>query len=299
MKKIVLLSLVLLLGIVFVYDEFAAESIYISSPDDLDQYFQSVNYTLENWESGDRSVPRAYLTDIPSRWRHESSQMLTTPEKKRYFFFTAAPLVLRGNELVMAQRDTLLALADTDNWSSSDRSELQAIADEYGLPAPVNNEDNEAFTTLLAHVDIVPVSMALAQAAIESGWGTSRFADEGNAIFGQWSWDEDAITPERVRTELGNYGIKSFTTLFESITAYMQNLNTHPAYETFRQLREQQRLQGQTLDGTRLAAGLENYSERGDEYVQDVRDVIRVNGLEDTDQAYLRDQSPVILEPVE
>ena len=102
-----------------------------------------------------------------------------------------------------------------------------------------------------------------------------------------------------MRTELGNYGIRSFKTPFESIAAYMHNLNTHPAYEALRRMRAQARQQQQPLSGKALAAGLEKYSERGEAYVKEIRTLIRVNRLTEVDKAYLRDGRATVLQPVE
>jgi len=273
------------------------ERVSFSHPDDVVEYFHSINYSLANWQSGDRSVPRVYLTHVPSSWREQYADQLTTVDKKKYFFFMLAPMVLRANESIARQRAYVTSLRERAIWSSQEQQRLAEIAAEYGVNAPADPRDNPAFEQLLRRVDVVPASLAMAQAAIESGWGTSRFAAKGNALFGQWSWGNDAMAPERVRTELGNYGVRAFKTPFESITAYMHNLNTNAAYQPLRQARAQTRKMGKSLSGYKLAAGLIKYSERGQDYVDEVRALIRVNGLSETDKAYLRDVQPVMLEP--
>lgn len=274
------------------------QHIRFEKPEQVVVYFHSINYSLANWLSGDRSVPRVYLTHVPANWRNHYAGEVSTAEKKRYFFFMIAPMVLRANETIAEQRAWILRLQNKDAWTPAQQSRLQQLATEYGVDAPVGPEDSEGFTPLLRRVDEIPASLALAQAAIESGWGTSRFASEGNALFGQWTWGDDAITPERVRTELGNYGIRSFPTPFESISAYMHNLNTHRAYRHLRELRMRARREGRPLSGRELAAGLDQYSERGEAYVKEVRAIIRVNRLADVDTAYLREGKPVRLEPI-
>ena len=269
-----------------------------SKPEDVVQFFHSIHYSLADWQAGDRSVPRVYLSNIPERWRTQYAGELSTADKKRYFFFMLAPMVLRANETISRQRAFIEGMQQVKQWSAADLAQLQDIAREYKVDAPSVLDDQAAFSALLARVDSVPASLAMAQAAIESGWGTSRFASEGNALFGQWTWGEGAIVPERVRTELGNYGIKAFHTPFESITAYMHNLNTHPAYELLRELRAEARQQGKPLSGRELAAGLMKYSERGADYVKELKALIRVNQLGEVDKAYLRDNKAVVLEPV-
>ena len=274
------------------------EHLTFSKPDEVVQFFHSINYSLANWQKGDRSVPRVYLSNIPERWRTQYAGELSTVDKKRYFFFMLAPMVLRANETISRQRAFVEGMMQVKTWSAADLEQLENIAREYKVAVPESSKDSAAFAALLARVDVVPASLALAQAAIESGWGTSRFASEGNALFGQWTWSDNAIVPERVRTELGNYGIKAFRTPFESISAYMHNLNTHQAYAELRKLRARARKENQAVSGTALAAGLMKYSERGEAYVKELRALIRVNQLGEVDKAYLRDTKAVLLEPV-
>ena len=275
------------------------DHVTFAKPDDVVAYFHSINYSVANWQQGDRSVPRVYLTHIPDHWRDHYAGAVSTENKKKYFFFMLTPMVLRANETIARQRAFVEAMQQTRAWAEQDRKHLQDIAAEYAVTAPQSAGDAAAFNTLLRRVDVVPASLAMAQAAIESGWGTSRFASEGNALFGQWTWGDDAIAPQRVRTELGNYGIRSFKTPFESIAAYMHNLNTHPAYKALRRMRAQARQQQQPLSGKALAAGLEKYSERGEAYVKEIRTLIRVNRLTEVDKAYLRDGRATVLQPVE
>lgn len=298
MKGLISLLAAMLWSVQLQAAERAWDHVRFTSPEDVVTYFLSINYSLANWQSGDRSVPRVYLSSVPESWRTRYAGELSTADKKKYFFFMLTPMVLRANETITRQRAFIEGMQLTATWSEDDRAQLKQIAAEYRLPAPATRGDAAAFKKLLRRVDVVPASLAMSQAAIESGWGTSRFAAEGNALFGQWTWSDDALTPERVRTELGNYGIRAFKTPFESITAYMHNLNTHPAYRPLRTLREQARLAHKPLSGGDLAQGLLKYSERGEDYVKEVRALIRINRLAEVDQAYLRDGKAVVLEPV-
>jgi len=133
------------------------------------------------------------------------------------------------------------------------------------------------------------LSLALAQAAIESGWGTSRFAREGNALFGQWVWGEAAkgLIPED-RQDGMNHKIRAFESPLEAVTSYIRNLNTHRAYRHMRDIRATMRSEGRMPDGHVLAEGLEAYSEKGRDYIDLVRDIIAANDLRALDHATLR-----------
>jgi cytochrome c oxidase subunit 2 len=126
-------------------------------------------------------------------------------------------------------------------------------------------------------VDAVPAALVLAQAANESGWGTSRFAQEANNLFGMWTWDKDAgLLPER-RAANARHFVRVFNNLRGAVDNYLHTINTGPAYRELRMLREQQRLRGEPLSAWKLAAGLSRYSERGEEYVAEIRSIIRFN----------------------
>ena len=136
--------------------------------------------------------------------------------------------------------------------------------------------------------------MTLSQAAEESGWGTSRFVAEGNALFGQWSWHASAIKPEKQRSGKGNYGIAAFDTTLDSVRAYMQNLNSHRAYADLRVRRADLRAQGKPVTGRILAETLTRYSERGEAYVKSLHAIMNANHLDAADDAYLG-EGPVYL----
>ena len=146
-------------------------------------------------------------------------------------------------------------------------------------------------------MDAVPPSLALAQAAVESGWSTSRFSDLGNALFGQWTWGGKGITPNQQRSEMGDYKIASFENPFLSVMAYMDNLNTHPAYGDLRVRRAELRRNGERLSGWELAKSLTRYSERGEEYVRMLHSIMQVNRLDPADDAYLSDGPTIYLVP--
>ncbi|TNF34610.1 MAG: glucosaminidase [Gammaproteobacteria bacterium] len=271
------------------------------NPYELEAFFGQHSYNLEHWQTGDRSVPRLYLQHIPPRWGKVYAPHMPVTEKKEFFFFAIAPLVLAANEEVLADREKLLALLDKhqDNtpWTDEERQWLSLLAEHYGVDGEPGEVD--AHEDLLLRVDAVPTSLVLAQAAAESGWGTSRFASEGNALFGQWTWSGEGITPKEQRTATkGNYQIKAFETPEDSVRSYLHNLNTGHAYHGLREHRQHLRSQQKPVTGHDLADGLLKYSERGQAYVDEIRALIRINRLHATDSAYLRDMAPVKLVPV-
>jgi Bax protein len=130
----------------------------------------------------------------------------------------------------------------------------------------------------------------LGEAAYESGYGTSRFAVEGNALFGQWTFGGEGLVPEQQRKQLGDHRIASFEWPFDSVRSYFINLSSHPAYEDFRRLRAERRAAGKPLRSMDLVEGLKSYSERGQKYVETLKSVIRVNKLDIADDAVFRDE---------
>jgi len=279
-----------------------SKKVEIKSYKDMLELFEKLNYTPEAWQAGIREIPRVYLPIIGAKWSSVSSKEVTVENKKRLFFRGIAPMILRANELIMIDRNRLNNIRSSFNKSSSvtekDQKWILKIAQLY----KVKNADDEITTSMLEElwkkVDIVPASLALAQSAEESGWGTSRFAAEGNAIYGQWTWGSNAITPEKQRKELGNYGIAAFETLQESVCAYMLNLNTHNAYTSLRNKRAELRENNQKITGLLLAEQLTKYSERGVEYVKTLKSMIDYNLLAPADDAYLSDNPSIYLVPV-
>lgn len=163
-------------------------------------------------------------------------------------------------------------------------TDLAEIAAEYGLADSALSQ--KALTReLMRRVDVIPTSLVLAQAANESAWGMSRFAREGNNIFGQWCFDAGCgLVPAR-RSRNATHEVRAFDSIDESVRAYFFNLNTHRSYEDMRELRESMRAQGRPLDSMVLARGLTRYSERGLAYVSELQDIIRVNRLNALDRS--------------
>ena len=270
----------------------------IRNTQEVFRLFEKLDYTMQAWEEGIRVVPRIYLTTVPEGWR-ERAQTLPVEKKKALFFRLLAPAVLHANERVLRQRKQLTLLAAKARFEPGEKAWLTELSGHYGLrEEAADGVDAALLAELLLRVDAVPVSLALAQSADESGWGTSRFAEEGNALFGQWEFGGKGMAPEDRRKKLGDYGLARFKTPQDAVYAYLLNLNTTTAYAGFRRMRAQMRADGQPLSGYKLAETLLHYSERGQAYVDNLRGIIDTNGLRATDAAYLWDKGDILLVPV-
>lgn len=277
-----------------------AETVYTKSPHDILDLFERIGYTEEAWKKGVREVPRAFLTHIPERWTKDSQKM-PVGDKKALFFRLTGPAVLHSNSLIKEERRRLLAVKDdfeSAKITQEQRIWLLELAKHYKVKAEGSIND-ALIDELLVRVDEIPVSLALAQAAEESGWGTSRFAVLGNALFGQWDFSGKGIKPQQQRKELGNYGIAQFKSPQESVNSYMRNLNTHRSYASLRKLRAQLRMSGESVTGYKLATKLDRYSERGKAYVEGLHSIMRVNNLAPTDEAYLWDREAIYITPID
>jgi len=256
------------------------KTIEISSVKEIEQLFVDLNYTSSAWQHGNYKVPRIYFDTISKDWKH-TSNTITVKEKKNIFFRLIAPLILLSNEDITRERKQLLK----DTKDSSFSIEL---AKKYRILKKEENTLSDAqFLELKKRVDIIPLSLALAQGAEESGWGTSRFASEGNALFGQWDFSGKGMSPKHQRKELGNYGLARFNTPLDSVKGYMLNLNTTRAYKKLRTLRQKLRDNNKTITGYKLANTLDKYSERGQAYIDGLHTMMRYNKLLDVDKAYL------------
>ena len=270
------------------------------STDELFELFDSLGYTAEAWQQGVREIPRIYMTKIPSRWKSESNE-ITVARKKEIFFRLLAPVILRANELILHEQEELNRLTATPaDPGSREYESLLALARKYKVIKQDETQlGADQLRELKVRVDIIPPSLALAQGAEESGWGTSRFALLGNSLFGQWDFSGKGIKPEQQRTELGNYGLAAFDTPLDAVLAYTRNLNTHGAYKRMRDLRVKIRIEERQPTGYELADTLDKYSERGQAYVDGLHAIMRVNKLAATDKARLWNKSIIKVTPAE
>ncbi len=246
----------------------------------LSETFQRLGYDLDGVKAGGAQVPRLFLASLPA----DMAAIRQTKLRKKIFFKSVLPLILQVNDEIRTDRRRLRDLSARakkgEHLPAVDRLWLIVLAERH----KVKRGD---FAELLKRVDIVPTSMALAQAAEESGWGTSRFSREGNAIFGEWTFaGAEGLVPEK-RESGKTHRVRAFKSLLDSVRAYSRNLNTHRAYRGFRKLRQDLRRQGKVLKGRQLIETLTSYSERGVEYVKGLRAIMTVNKLDRLDAAKL------------
>ncbi|WP_455198308.1 glucosaminidase domain-containing protein [Kaarinaea lacus] len=205
-------------------------------------------------------------------------------ERKSVFFNYFRPLIEEHNQSIRALRRQLRVWYENrENLSWFARSRVEKLAINYGLKKfDLDNEKH--WQSLLMRVDIVPTSLALAQAAMESAWGTSRFALEVNNYFGQWCFSKACGLVPTEREPGAKHEVKGFDSPEHSVASYVHNLNTHRAYRSFRMIRARLREEEKVLTGVALAGGLNHYSERGEVYVKEVRAFMKQNRLSRYDQ---------------
>ena len=232
------------------------------------QLFKDVDYDLRTVRN-EKLVKPIYFTQFPRDLDNLQSVQL----KKETFIQIVLPLIVAENEKILDDREKLKALFEKKFTTDAEKQWLRQKLLEYKVKKSDLNE-------LLFRMDMIPVSIALAQAAKESGWGTSRFALEGNAIFGQWTWDGQGIAPLK-RDGDKNHKILKFPILRASVKAYKNNLNTHKSYSKFREKRSQLRNKNKSITGLALTDTLKNYAQTGSEYTKILNQIITQNRLSD------------------
>ena len=200
-------------------------------------------------------------------------------KRKDFFIQIILPLVIDENNSIKLDRKKLFSILNKSKNTKIEQEWLNMRFKQYGVV-------NKDLSTLKARMDEVPVSMAIAQAAKETGWGTSRFAQEGNALFGQWTWSGEGIKPADAEDD-STHKVMRFKVLQASVKAYQRNLNTHSSYKDFRSARAELRDEGKKLDSMILSEYLDKYAETGKEYVKTLQQIIRQNNLTDFDDAKL------------
>ena len=206
--------------------------------------------------------------------------------KKQQFFDYLEDYIAAENQEIATTREQLRPYIDIVNsgvaLSPSERRWLLELADRYRVDTS-ELSDRGIVNVLWRRIDIVPVSLALAQAANESAWGTSRFTLQGNNLFGQWCYEEGCgIVPAR-RAEGATHEVKRFESVRDGIAGYLLNINSHPSYQDLREIREVMRRRGQNIDSVLLARGLSSYSQRRERYVDEVQNIILQNNLQARD----------------
>jgi Bax protein len=211
------------------------------------------------------------------------SEFAAGDERKEAFIGYFVPLIRATNSEILKDRDTALKLRSRSaDLGFFERRTLHSMAERYALQE-FDEENTQHWKELLKRVNTVPPSLALAQAANESAWGTSRFAQEGNNYFGQWCFQPGCGLVPKSRSAGKTHEVAKFSSPAESVKAYIDNLNRNSAYESLRSLRAQRAEKNGSYNGIELAGGLLNYSERGQEYVAEIQSMIRNNQLEQYD----------------
>ena len=240
--------------------------------------FEDLKYDLKGIRSGALVKP-IYLSKLPK----DLKKLKSTQKKKDTFIKIVMPLILDENNKIFENRKKLFKILSKQNNSRGERVWLKRRFEDYRIK-------NEDVTELKIRMDIIPVSIAIAQAAKESGWGTSRFALEGNAMFGQWTWGKKGISPLK-REKNQDHKILKFPILRSSVQAYKNNLNTHKGYREFREKRAEFRRKNKKISGVVLVQYLHNYAATGSEYTKVLKKIIEQNQLTDFDNAILMNSS--------
>ena len=258
---------------IMIFDQKPTDSVRLSAAT-IVELFKSTNYSLEDVRKN-KLVKPISLTLLPN----EIKKIENTKKRKDLFIQIILPLVIKENNNIKLDRKKLFGILNKSKNTKSEKNWLNSKFKQYGVV-------NKDLSTLKIRMDEIPVSMAIAQAAKETGWGTSRFALEGNALFGQWTWSGEGIKPSNADTE-STHKIMKFKILQASVRAYQRNLNTHSSYKNFRSARAELRDEGKELDSMILTEYLDKYAEIGKEYVKVLQQIIKQNNLTDFDDAKL------------
>jgi Bax protein len=270
---------------------------------DILALFDRLGYTAEAWRGGNLSVPPVYVAQVQRQWR-DNATSASVADKKKVFFRLLLPIALKVNAFILDDRARAIGitgrLARGANVGDDDQKWLTALAVRYKLTGVSGDRlPISQFPELLLRVDVIPPSLALAQAASESGWGTSRFAAEGNSLFGQWSWGKGLKPAEHGTGSVGDPRVAAFDSTFASAYGYALNLNTQQAYEDLRAKRGELRRNNLPITGMALAPTLVHYSTRGQAYVDEIIALMTRNRLASADAAHLRDMPIIHLEHVD
>ena len=259
---------------IFSFDEVPTDTVRLSAST-VKELFKDTEYDLNEIRKS-KLVKPIKLSLLPEEIRKIES----TKEKKKLFLEIILPLVLEENNRIKLDRIKLFRVLNKKNNSNSETRWLNSKFKQYGVV-------NKDLSTLKIRMDEIPVSLALAQAAKESGWGTSRFAIEGNALFGQWTFSGEGIKPAGADSSDGSHKVMKFKVLKASVRAYQRNLNTHNGYREFRKARALMREKNQKLDSLDLANYLDKYAATGVEYTKIIKKIIEQTSLQDIDKVKL------------
>jgi Bax protein len=258
---------------IFSLNNLESDSVRLSAST-IKELFDDTGYNLIDVRKNKLVKPVA-LTLLPQ----EIKNIENVKKRKELFIQIVLPLIIQENNNIRLDRRTLFSIINKSNNTDLEKQWLNKKYKQYG----VKSKD---LSTLKMRIDIIPTSLAIAQAAKETGWGTSRFAQEGNALFGQWTWSGEGLRPKDAE-EGKNHKVMKFNILQASVRAYQRNLNTHSSYKDFRKARAELRDSNQPLDSMELSKYLNKYAETGNQYVEVLQKIIEQNKLKDFDDARL------------
>jgi len=258
---------------IFSLNDLESDTVRLSAST-IKQLFEDTDYNLKDVRKKKLVKPVA-LTLLPA----EIKMIENSKKRKEFFIQIVLPLIIQENNNIRLDRKTLFTVINKSNNSDAEKDWLEKKFKQYG----VRSRD---LSTLKIRMDVIPVSLAIAQAAKETGWGTSRFAQEGNALFGQWTWSGEGLKPKDA-THGKDHKVMKFNVLQASVRAYQRNLNTHSSYKDFRKARAELRDLDKPLDSIELSKFLNKYAETGNQYVEVLQKIIVQNKLKDFDDAKL------------
>jgi len=258
---------------VFRFDDLPSDTVRLNAST-IEQLFRDTNYNLKDVRKN-KLVKPVILSLLP-----EEMKMIESSEKRKNLFIQIIlPLILEENNRIKLERKKLFNILNKNRNSNLEKKWLNKKFKQYGVL-------NKDLSTLKIRMDEIPTSLAIAQAAKETGWGTSRFALEGNALFGQWTWSGEGIKPAGADND-STHKVMKFKILKSSVRAYQRNLNTHPSYKKFRLIRAELRDKEEKIDSLVLVEYLDKYAATGKDYVKILKKIIKQNNLEDFDDVKL------------
>jgi len=262
-----------LLEDVFKFDQLPTDTVRLNAST-IEQLFKDTNYNLKDVRKTKLVKPIA-LSLLPE----EMKMIESSTKKKNLFIKIILPLILEENNRIKIDRKKLFNVLNKNKNTNAEKKWLNLKFKQYGVL-------NKDLSTLKIRMDEIPVSLAIAQAAKETGWGTSRFALEGNALFGQWTWSGEGIKPAGADND-ATHKVMKFRILKSSVRAYQRNLNTHSSYKNFRLARAELRDNKMKIDSLVLVNYLDKYAETGKEYVKILKKIIKQNNLTEFDDVKL------------
>lgn len=229
--------------------------------------------------SAQASLPAIHQAlSVQTNYVPDFADIFDINERKKEFFAYLLPAIEELNERILAQREMLLVLQEKhDQELSLTVSEQNWLADLVDYYRVDEETLDGQFQILNRRVDIVPATVVLIQAANESGWGTSRFAREGLNFFGQWCWTAGCGIVPASRPAGQVYEVRRFESMEDSVKSFVRNLNTHFAYQELRAMRLEERTEDDQVSSATVTAGLISYSERGQDYIDELNQMIRIN----------------------